>query len=183
MLEPLAIRTMAKAVYTTENIGHYGLGFDFYAHFTSPIRRYADVLVHRTLFANLGEDIKREDKVLLEDKAKHISAMERKASDAERESIKYMMTVYISQFVGQEFDGVISGIIDKGMFVELAGIKVEGFVNFDSMGEVFVVEPSRYKAKSRLSGQVIKIGQAVRVKVIDADIESSRTEMVLVDNE
>ena len=113
MLEPLAIRTMAKAEYTTNNIGHYGLGFEYYTHFTSPIRRYSDVLVHRTLFKNLENNIVREDKEAMEKKAKHISEMERKANDAERESVKYMQTVYISKFIGQVFEGIISGIIEK----------------------------------------------------------------------
>ncbi len=182
ILEPLAIRTMAKAVYSTKNIGHYGLGFEFYTHFTSPIRRYADVLVHRTLFKNLSENIVREDQELLEDKAKHISAMERKANDAERESIKYMQTVYISAFIGQTFDGVISGMIEKGIFVELLESKVEGFVPFDTMSEIYAIHSTKLKAVSRISGSELKMGQAVQVKVIAADLGTSRTEMMLLEN-
>ncbi|MBC7883839.1 MAG: RNB domain-containing ribonuclease [Saprospiraceae bacterium] len=180
MLEPLAIRTMAKAEYSTNNIGHYGLGFQYYTHFTSPIRRYSDVLVHRTLFKNLDGNISREDKEGLEKKAKHVSEMERKANDAERESVKYMQTVYIAKFIGQTFDGIISGIIEKGVFVELLDSKVEGLVTFESMGEIYTVPTSRLKAKSRLSGVELTMGQSVKVKIIAADPETKRTDMELV---
>jgi ribonuclease R len=182
LLEPLAIRTMAKAVYSTENIGHYGLGFEYYTHFTSPIRRYSDVLVHRGLYRNLTE-IYREDKEKLEQKAKHISDQEKKAAESERESTKYFQTLYISRYVGQEFDGVISGIIEKGIFVELLESKVEGLVTFDSMGDMFTVPTSRMKAKSRLSGVEFTMGQKVRVRVVSADPDTRRTDMELVEEE
>lgn len=177
MLEPLAIRTMAKAEYSTKNIGHYGLGFEFYAHFTSPIRRYADVMVHRTLFNNLGTDIKRENQEEMEARAKHISQMERKANDAERESIKYMQAVYISKFIGQAFEGVISGMIDKGLFVELKESKVEGFVPFDTLDELYTVNSGRTKAISRISKDEYKMGQTVKVFILSADPDAARVEM------
>ncbi|MBL0100762.1 MAG: RNB domain-containing ribonuclease [Saprospiraceae bacterium] len=179
LLEPLAIRTMAKAVYSTENIGHYGLGFEYYTHFTSPIRRYSDVLVHRGLFRNLTE-VHREDKEKLELKAKHISDQEKKASESERESTKYFQTLYISAYIGQEFDGVISGIIEKGVFVELLDSKVEGLVTFDSMGDMFTVPTSRMKAKSRLSGDELTMGQKIRVRIKAADPDTRRTDMEIV---
>jgi ribonuclease R len=179
LLEPLAIRTMSKAVYTTENIGHYGLGFDFYTHFTSPIRRYSDVLVHRILYKNLHQ-IHREDKEILESKSKHISDQEKKAADCERESTKYFQTLYITQFIGQEFEGVISGIIEKGIFVELLENKVEGMVTFDSMGDVFLVPTSRMKAKSKISGDELTIGQSIRVRIISADPDTRRIDMAIV---
>lgn len=180
LLEPLAIRTMAKAVYTTENIGHYGLGFDYYTHFTSPIRRYSDVLVHRILFQNLFNTV-RQDKALLEQKSKHISDQEKKAADSERESIKFFQTLYISKFIGNEFEGVVSGIIEKGIFVQLTESKVEGLVTFDSMGDMFVLGQGRMKAVSRLSGDVYTIGQTVRVRITGADPDTRRTDMALVD--
>jgi ribonuclease R len=137
LLEPLAIRTMAKAVYSTENIGHYGLAFTHYSHFTSPIRRYSDVLAHRILEANLNGRIDRVDKAKLEERCKHISNQERKAADAERESVKYMQTLLISKHIGEVFEGRISGMIDKGMFVQLAHTHAEGLVDFRYLPDVF----------------------------------------------
>ncbi|KXK37168.1 MAG: ribonuclease R [Bacteroidetes bacterium OLB9] len=179
LLEPLAIRTMAKAEYTTANIGHYGLGFDYYTHFTSPIRRYADVLVHRLLFKNLMS-IYRDDKASLEQKAKHISEQEKKAAESERESNKYFQTLYISKFIGQEFDAIISGIIEKGIFAELNDSKVEGLVSFSSMGDVFTVPSSRLKAISRLTGTEFTMGQKIKVRIVAADPETRHVDMELV---
>lgn len=183
MLEPLAIRTMAKAVYSTENIGHYGLGFEFYSHFTSPIRRYSDVLTHRILFDNLGDDIKRYDKTKLEEKCKHISAQERKATDAERESIKYKQVEYIARRVGDELEGRVSGMIDKGIFVELVDSKAEGLIKFSEFDEPFVVADSRLVARARRSGDEIRMGDRVTVKILSADIESRQIEMRIISRE
>ncbi len=182
LLEPLAIRTMSKAIYSTENIGHYGLGFEYYTHFTSPIRRYSDVLVHRILHKNLSE-IYREDKAKLEQMAKHISDQEKKAAESERESVKYFQTLFISRYVGQIFDGIISGIIEKGIFVQLTESKVEGLVTFSSMGDMYSVSESRLKAKSRISGDELTIGKKVRVRIVEADPETRRTDMELADEE
>ena len=183
LLEPIAIRTMAKAVYTTENIGHYGLGFENYSHFTSPIRRYADVLAHRILFKNLGGKTYRANKEDLEAQCKHISAQERKAMTAERESIKYKQVEFISKHVGEMMDGHISGMIDRGLFIELAGSKAEGMIAFETLDEPYDLDESRLKAVGRRSKKVFKMGDKVRVEILDADLLKRRIEMKLEEME
>lgn len=177
LLQPLAIRTMAKAEYSTENIGHYGLGFDFYSHFTSPIRRYSDVLAHRLLEVNLEDNTFLANKMELEEQCKHISRQERKAVEAERESIKYKQVEFIEKHVGEEFDGVVSGFSDRGLFVELAGNHCEGMVNFNTMEEAFEIDDSRLYILGKRSGVRIKMGDAVRVKILDADLTRRRIDM------
>src|SRR5205085_8507447 len=133
VLEQLGIRTMAKAIYTTENIGHYGLGFEHYCHFTSPIRRYPDILVHRILEDVLHKNIKPDKK--LEQKCKHCSERERAAMDAERAANKYKQVEYMQDFLGEEFEGVISGVAAFGFWVETIEHKCEGMVSVTSLAE------------------------------------------------
>lgn len=182
MLIPLALRTMSKAIYTSDNIGHYGLGFEKYTHFTSPIRRYADVLVHRILEMNL-QGTKRIDKNALEDKCRHISEQERKAVTAERESIKYKQVEFIQDHIGEVFDGMVTGFIAKGMFVEIIESKVEGMVEFNTLDQVFILDESRLKVVGKKSGEVIKIGDKIRIKVRDADLQRRRVDFELVEDE
>lgn len=182
MLEPLAIRTMAKAEYSPDNIGHYGLAFEYYSHFTSPIRRYSDVLTHRLLEKNLTQEF-RTDKEVLAAKCKHISQQERKAMTAERESIKYKQVEFISQFIGEEFEGAINGMIDRGLFVELKKNKCEGMVGFDTLNEPFEIEDGRMKAVGKRTGRVLKMGDTVQVRVKDADLMNRRIELELVSDD
>jgi len=183
ILEPLAIRTMAKAIYSTRNIGHYGLGFSHYTHFTSPIRRYADVLAHRILEKNLGEAIFRTDKERLEEQCKHISEQERKAADAERESIKYVQAELLRRHIGEVFQGYVSGIIERGFFVELADSLAEGLVDFKTLRETYVVEDGNLRARARRSGHNIKMGDRVRVRIVAVDSTRRQIEMELVEDE
>ena len=179
MLQPIAIRTMAKAIYTTENIGHYGLAFEHYAHFTSPIRRYADVLVHRILFENLKGE-KRRKKEALELMCKHISLQEKKAAESERESIKYKQVEYMSTQVGNYFEARISGIIDRGIFVQLIESRAESLIAFDDLGGFFTMDENRLKAKSSKTGKTFKMGDRLNVKLISANVQESRIELEII---
>ncbi|MCS6929596.1 MAG: ribonuclease R [Saprospiraceae bacterium] len=182
ILEPLAIRTMAKAIYSTRNIGHYGLGFSHYTHFTSPIRRYADILVHRILEGNLGESIYRVNKERLEEQCKHISEQERKAADAERESVRYMQVELLQRHVGEVFEGFVSGFIERGFFVELPDTLAEGLVDFRSLREPFIVEDGNLRARALRTHRVIKIGDRVRVRIVAVDSARRQIEMEWVDD-
>lgn len=181
ILEPLAIRTMSKAEYSTNNIGHYGLGFEHYAHFTSPIRRYADVLVHRILEKNL-EGTFRMDKNQLEAKSKHISMQERKAVSAERESIKYKQVEWAKEHIGETFDAYVSGMIERGLFVTLKNSLVEGMIGFDTLDDRYEVE-GRLKSTGKRTGKVFKMGDTLRVKLTSADLDKRQIELELVDGE
>ncbi|MTB52253.1 ribonuclease R [Lewinella sp. W8] len=182
MLSPIAIRTMAKAIYTTENIGHYGLGFENYTHFTSPIRRYADVLVHRILYANLEKgSLYKANPMKLEETCKHISNQERKAVTAERESIKYKQTEFMLDNIGEEFDGVINGLADFGVFVELSENYVEGMISYEDMDESYDIGAGKLYITGRRSGKKLKMGDSVRVRIEDVDLERRRIDLSLVE--
>lgn len=179
--EQFAVRTMAKAEYTTDNIGHFGLGFDFYSHFTSPIRRYADVLVHRILEKNLEGEF-RSGKEDLEAQCKHINNQEKKAQEAERDSIKYKQVEFIASHVGEEFDGIVSGVIDRGFFVALKESGVEGLVPFDDLNEAFVISETKMKAIAKRSDRIFKMGDTVRVRIVDARINDLEVDLKLVED-
>lgn len=176
VLKPMAIRSMAKAVYTAENIGHYGLGFEYYTHFTSPIRRYSDVLVHRILYKNLTEEYRvKQDH--LEEQCLHISQKERSAVTAERESIKYKQIEYLETHVGEEFEGMIRNMIDKGIFVELTESQADGMIRFDSMEDSFTLHSAKIKATSTSSDLVLRIGDRIRVKIEEVNMERRQIEL------
>jgi len=180
MLTPLAIRCMAKAAYSTDNIGHYGLAFEYYSHFTSPIRRYSDVLAHRILFENLKGTV-RVNKEKLEEECKHISAQERKAAECERESVKYKQVEYIQQHIGGTFDGIINGMNDRGFFIELTAYFAEGMAIFARCPENFDVEPSRLRAKGARTGKTVTMGQSVKVQIVDAVLQTRQIDMKLLE--
>lgn len=171
VLEQLGIRTMAKAVYTTENIGHYGLGFEHYCHFTSPIRRYPDVLVHRVLEDVLSKNVKPDKR--MEQKCKHCSERERAAMDAERAANKYKQVEYMKDFLGEEFEGVISGVASFGFWVETIEHKCEGMVSITSLAEYdeFRLVETDYSLVGMRSGRKFRMGDKVTIKVISANLE------------
>ncbi|WP_132055014.1 ribonuclease R [Pseudocnuella soli] len=170
VLEQLGIRTMAKAAYTIENIGHYGLGFENYCHFTSPIRRYPDILAHRILHEVLTQNIRVDKK--LEQKCKHCSERERAAMEAERAANKYKQVEFMRQFLGEEFDGVISGVSSFGFWVETVEHKCEGLVSIASLAEYdeFRHVDTDYMLVGARSGRKFRMGDKVRIRVIAANL-------------
>jgi ribonuclease R len=172
---------MAKAIYSTENIGHYGLGFTHYSHFTSPIRRYSDVLAHRILERNLDGKTYRVDKSKLEEQCKHISNQERKAADAERESVKYKQAEFLKNRIGETFEGVISGMIERGFFVELPESKAEGLIDFRYLDDTYIVEEGKLRAIGQRYKKQFKMGDRLKVRIAAVDMQKRQIEMELVD--
>ena len=179
MVELLAIRTMSKAKYTIENIGHYGLGFDYYSHFTSPIRRWPDVMVHRLLQRYLdGEKI--EEKEAIEEQCKHSSAMEKLSTDAERASIKYMQVKYLVGKEGQEFMGVVSGVTEFGMFIELEESLCEGLVAMrDLNDDHYELNKESFSLVGRRNGRKFQLGDQVRIRVRNVDLVKKQIDFEL----
>ncbi|NEN22135.1 ribonuclease R [Cryomorpha ignava] len=169
-VKQMAIRTMSKAVYTTDNIGHYGLAFDFYTHFTSPIRRYPDVLVHRLIDAyNHGK--KYSDLDELDKLCKHSSNMEKKAADAERASIKYKQVEFMLNKIGEHFSGNVSGLTRWGMYVELEDTKIEGMIPLNSMDDdVYRYDEKKNQIIGTKYKEIFEFGDKVRIKVNGADL-------------
>src|SRR5687767_3238367 len=171
VLEQLGIRTMAKAKYTTENVGHYGLGFEHYCHFTSPIRRYPDIMVHRILQDVINNKVHPDKK--LEEKCKHASERERAAMEAERAANKYKQVEYMRNYLGDEFEGVISGVAAFGFWVETVDHKCEGMVSVTSLAEYdeFRLVQEDYMLVGSRSGRKFRMGDKVRIKVVAASLE------------
>jgi ribonuclease R len=170
VLEQLGIRTMAKAIYTTQNIGHYGLGFENYCHFTSPIRRYPDILAHRILQDVIENNLRPDKKI--EQKCKHSSERERAAMEAERAGNKYKQVEYMQNFLGDEFEGVISGVAAFGFWVETVAHKCEGMVSITSLAEYdeFIMIQEEYALVGARSGRKFRIGDKVTIKVVAANL-------------
>ena len=181
ILQPLAIRSMEKAYYTSKKIGHFGLAFDYYAHFTSPIRRYPDLITHRMLQDYLTKK-KSFDYGEVEKMASHSSKQEQKATSAERASIKYKQVEYMANFKGEEFDGVISGVTDWGIFVEIVENKCEGMVRLrDMKGDHYNFLPEKKKVVGQRTGQSYSMGQQVRIRVKNTDLAKRNIDFVFVE--
>lgn len=180
LVDTLAIRSMSKAVYTTNNIGHYGLAFDYYTHFTSPIRRYPDVMVHRLLQRYLdGKNSAKEEKY--EDKCSHTSDMENLASNAERDSIKYMQVKYMQDHQDQEFLGVISGVTEWGIYIEIITNKCEGMVRTQDMrDDHYIFDKDEFAVIGQRTKTVYQLGDEVYVKVKNADLVKKHLDFIML---
>jgi ribonuclease R/exosome complex exonuclease DIS3/RRP44 len=181
MIETLAVRTMSKAVYTTENIGHYGLAFDYYSHFTSPIRRYPDVMTHRLLqhYLSGGKSPKAEG---FEEKCKHSSEREQLATSAERDSIKYMQVKYMEKHMDQEFKGVISGVTEWGIYVEIIENGCEGMCRIREITDDFYIfDEKQYALVGQSSNNLYQLGDQVLIKVKHTDLERKHLDFTLLE--
>ena len=180
MIDTLTIRCMSKAEYTTQNIGHYGLAFDYYAHFTSPIRRYPDVMVHRLLAQHLNKE-KWPSIDLLEEASAHSSQREQLATKAERDSIKFMQIKFMENHIGEEFDGVISGVTDRGIYVEIIENKCEGMVRIkDVPGDYFFFDERNHALIGERTKKIYQLGDLVKVTAAKADLIKRHLDFTMV---
>jgi ribonuclease R len=181
MINNLVVRTMQKANYTTKNIGHYGLGFKDYSHFTSPIRRYPDVITHRLLGLYLENKPTLPKIEKLETRCQHLSEREKKAQKAERDSIKFMQCVYMSENIGKVFKGIVSSVTDYGIFVEILENKCDGFIKLsDINGDTYQADTNNHCVKGYNTGHKIRLGDMVHVIVSSVDIEKKNINLSLI---
>ena len=181
LIETLAVRSMAKATYTTENIGHYGLAFDYYSHFTSPIRRYPDMMAHRLLTRYLFEEGHSVNKTEYEEYCEHSSDMEQLAASAERASIKYKQVEYMSERLGQVYDGVISGVTDWGIYVELNENKCEGMIPIRCLDDdYYEFDEKNYCIVGRHTGKRYQLGDELTVRIAKTDLVKKQLDFELV---
>lgn len=182
MIESIAVRTMSKAHYSTDNIGHYGLGFKYYSHFTSPIRRYPDLMVHRLLEKYLtGQKV--NEKEFLEAQCKHSSIMEIKAAEAERASVKYKQAEYLADKIGEEFIGQISGVSKWGLFVEIKENRCEGLVSMKRMTDDFyTLDEENYQMVGMRYGRIYRLGDTVKIRVRHVDLFKKQMDFDIIND-
>jgi ribonuclease R len=180
LLQTVLLRSLQQAVYSPENVGHFGLAYEHYTHFTSPIRRYPDLLIHRAIKAVLGGE--RYDPGGWADLGKHCSATERRADEATRDVVTWLKCYFMQDKVGEAFEGSISAVTSFGIFVALDGIYVEGLVHISELGaDYFEHDASRHVLRGARSGRSFRLGDRVRVKLVRVDLEAGRIDFVLAD--
>ena len=183
VINELAIRSMAKAIYSTKNIGHFGLGFKYYTHFTSPIRRYSDLMVHRLAYSysqkKTGVDYSLEQ---LREICDHISACERNAVDAERRSVKIKQVEFLKDKIGEEFNAVISGVTYYGIFIEITDILAEGLIRVrDLEGDFYVFDEKKYSLIGRYNKKRYRLGDKLLVKLVRANLDKFELDFITVE--
>lgn len=183
LVEQVAVRTMAKAVYTTDNIGHYGLAFDYYTHFTSPIRRYPDLMVHRLIERYLIDGQPSADKKKYEEMCLHSSDMEKQAEEMERQSVKFKQAEYLQDKIGQVFEGLVSGVSKWGVYVELKGNKCEGMVRYEDLpGDYYFLDEDNFRVIGEDTGKVIQLGDEVKVRIKAVDLFKRQMDFEILDD-
>ncbi len=180
VLSTLIVRSMQKAYYTTKNVGHYGLSFEDYSHFTSPIRRYSDVLIHRILYRLLNDKTPMKmDKI--EARCQYLSNMERKAKKAERDSIKFKQVEYLENKIGMLYEGVVSGILESGIFVEIMENQCEGYVGLKNIsGDEYKIDSDNYRVLGKNTGDVISLGDKVHITINSVNLELREINLNLI---
>lgn len=188
MISRLVLRSMKQARYTTENFGHFGLAVSYYCHFTSPIRRYPDLQIHRIIHDRLRGRLVREGrtehyKEILDEVARQSSVCERRADEAERESDKLKKAEYMSYHLGEEYEGIISGVTGWGLYVELPNT-VEGLIHINTLrDDYYVFDQDAYELRGDMTGKIFRLGQKVRVRVADADKMLKTVDFVLAEED
>ena len=188
MISRLVLRSMKQARYTTENLGHFGLAVSYYCHFTSPIRRYPDLQIHRIIRDNIRGRLQREGKTehyreILEHVAEQSSVCERRAQEAERESDRLKKAEYMSYHLGEEYEGIISGVTGWGLYVELPNT-VEGLIHINTLrDDYYVFDQDAYELRGDMTGRIFRLGQKVRVRVADADKMLKTVDFVLAEED